>query len=287
MRAIYFCWLIQIDITNHCLANRNCIYCSRFVRHIRDDQKFFMDLDIFRLALESVKKFPKKIGIIGGEPTLHPQFEDMCKLIKEILPNKFVQLFTTGGPRYRKYQSLIERTFNFVALNEHTEAQKKLCKHQPLTIAIQDVVKDKSLMWKMIDDCWVQKRWCPTIGHKGAFFCEIAYAIDNILDGPGGYEIEPNWWKRLPHQFRDQVERCCPHCGAPVPLQRDTINNSKEKFSKENLELYRSLNLPRVNGKYVELFNQELTPEIIAENRKTWAPWNYRGDICEDQPEER
>lgn len=285
MKCLWLAWLVQIDVTSHCLANRNCIYCSRFIRHVRDDQKFFMSMETLEKALLSVKNFPKKIGIIGGEPTLHPEFKEMCKLIRKILPNKFVQLFTTGGARYEAHKELIQKTFSFVALNEHNEEQKRKCKHQPLTVAIQDVVEDEELMWKMIDDCWVQRRWCPTIGNKGAFFCEIAYAIDLILDGPGGYDIEPSWWQKRPSQFQDQVKRYCRYCGAAVPLERDTIDGGIEKISEGNYELYRKLNLPRISEDEIRIFKEKLTVEQMNETRKTWAPWNYRGDIQADDPE--
>lgn len=287
MKPIWSAWLAQVDITSHCLGERNCIYCTRFVRHVRKDQHFFMDLKTLEKSLLSVKNFPKKIGIIGGEPTLHPEFEEVCKLIRRTLPNKFVQLFTTGGARYDKFEPLIKKTFSFVALNRHTEEQKKSCKHQPITIAIQDVIKDEELMWKMIDDCWVQRKWCPTINHKGAFFCEIAGAIDVILDGPGGWEIEPTWWQKRPSQFQDQVKRYCRYCGAAIPLPRETIDNNIEKISKGNYELYKKLNLPRISKDDVSIYDEKLTIDQIKENLKTWAPWNYRGDVCPDDPEQR
>lgn len=284
MQPIWKAWCVQIDVTNHCLPSRNCIYCTRFVRHLRNDQKFFMDMPTFENALLSVKDFPKRVGIIGGEPTLHPEFQEICHLIKKILPNKFVQLWTTGGPRFEHYKSLIKRTFRSIAYNEHNEEQRKVCRHQPITIAIQDVVADKKLMWQLIDDCWVQRKWCPTISHKGAFFCEVAYALDVLFDGPGGYEVNDAWWRRTPEQFQDQVKRYCPSCGAAIPIERETIDGNIEKISPGILEKYRQKNL-HIKEDEIEIFDKKLTAQAIEESRKTWAPWNYRGDVRKDNPE--
>ena len=126
----------------------------------------------------------------------------------------------------------------------------------------------------------MQKVWCPTIGPKGGFFCEVAYALDSILDGPGGYPIEPGWWKKTPAEFKDQVDRYCLHCGMAVPLKRERLNVSRETFSPGNLELFKKHNLPGILD--VEIFDKILTVEEIEENRRGWDPGNYRGDIKED-----
>ena len=53
------------------------------------------------------------------------------------------------------------------------------------------------------DKCWVQNEWSASITPKGAFFCEIAAALDMLFDGPGGWKIEPGWWRRTPEEFGD------------------------------------------------------------------------------------
>ena len=92
--------MANLLITNYC--NRNCLYCfaSREVSHSRDyyfhgDKKVDIDLS----ALDKVIRFFKrseitKIGIMGGEPTLHPQFPKVIdKLLGEGLD---IKLFTGG-----------------------------------------------------------------------------------------------------------------------------------------------------------------------------------------------
>ena len=51
---------------------------------------------------------------------------------------------------------------------------------------------------KLRDKCWIQNLWSASITPKGAFFCEVAAAMDMTLNGPGGWPIEPGWWKRKP-----------------------------------------------------------------------------------------
>ena len=42
-----------------------------------------MDFDTFKRAVDSLQDFPNMVGIIGGEPTLHPQFEEFALYLRE------------------------------------------------------------------------------------------------------------------------------------------------------------------------------------------------------------
>lgn len=281
MKPIQEAWFCQIDVTNVC--NKNCLYCSRYNRHIRTDQRFFMDLDFFEKALDSLVGWPTRIGIIGGEPTLHPQFKEMCLILQKKYPKEKLGLWTTGGIKYEEYKELITQTFGFLAYNEHNDYQQSTCRHQPITLAIKDVVKDKKYREQLINDCWVQKTWCPTISPKGAFFCEVAYAIDSILDGPGGYPVEKDWWKKEPKDFQDQVERYCKYCGMAIPIKREYIRNKKEKFSLSNLKLFKKHKLLGLSENDIEIYDKKLTIKEMEKTKVTWDPGNYRGDIVKDK----
>ena len=65
--------VIQIEVTNAC--SHGCSNCTRFCG--QHAQPFFMDLDTFRRAVDSTAGFQGVVGIIGGEPTLHPQFDQL------------------------------------------------------------------------------------------------------------------------------------------------------------------------------------------------------------------
>ena len=280
MRPIWEAWFCHIEVTNVC--GRGCLYCSRYDRHIRKDQRFFMDLKMIENALDSLEGWPHRIGIIGGEPTFHPRFEEICRLLQSRYGKGRYGLWTTGGKRYEKYKKLINETFGMLAYNEHNPEQEKTCRHQPLTIAIQDAVEDPEYRKKLIDECWVQRMWCPSIGPKGAFFCEVAYALDTILDGPGGYPVKPNWWKKTPEQFKDQVEQYCKYCGMPVPIERELIKNKRERITPKLYSIFRQHNLARLSKGDIILFNRKLMISEMDETKKTWDPSNYREDIRSD-----
>jgi hypothetical protein len=282
MKPIYDAWFCQIELTSRC--HLSCLYCSRYNKHLREDQKYDMTLDVLERALDSLKDWPTRIGIIGGEPILHSKFTECCELIQSKFPKEKMGLWTSGGKDWPKYKELANNTFGFIAYNEHNPAQKKVCRHQRLTVAVKDVIEDKQYMDSLIDDCWVQRSWCPTISMKGAFFCEVAAAQDLLWDGPGGYPIEPGWWRKVPSQFVDQRDRYCQNCGMCVPMDRDLIGCGIEQVSKSvynNMVDHNNRNV--TIGKHIELFGKHLSVEEVESNKMTWYPGNYRGDSCEDE----
>ena len=69
--------IIQIDVTNACVFQ--CSNCTRFCGHHK--KNFFMDFDTFKQAVDSLEGYVGTIGIMGGEPTLNPDFERMAEYL--------------------------------------------------------------------------------------------------------------------------------------------------------------------------------------------------------------
>jgi hypothetical protein len=269
MIPLYKTWLIQIEITNACTYK--CANCTRFVGH--HQKSYFMDLETIEKAVDSLDGFGGGIGIMGGEPTLHPQFPQICELLQKKVPPQKCGLWTSGY-RWEEYKHLIKKTFKYaVSYNDHSDLRQK---HQPVLVAIDDVIEDKKLMWNLIDHCWVQESWSPSINPKGAFFCEVAAALDIFMDGPGGYPVEKGWWIKDPADFRDQVERYCRRCGAALPMQCPSNREGPDLISPGNLSLFIKHGSPKIlNGQY-QLFNEKMD-EKVKELQKDWTPSNYLG----------
>lgn len=269
MIPLYKTWLIQIEITNACTFQ--CANCTRYVGHQR--KPYFMDLGMFERAVDSLKGYRGGIGIMGGEPTLHPEFPQICELLNRKVPPQKCGIWTSGY-KWREYRNLIKKTFKYaVSFNDHSDPNQK---HQPVFVAIDEVIRDKKLMWDLIDHCWVQETWSPAINHKGAFFCEVAAAMDIFLDGPGGYPVERGWWAREPEDFRDQVERYCRRCGAALPMKCSSNRKAADLISPGNLELFKKHGSPKIaRGRY-QVFDRVMD-DRVRELRKDWSPQNYLG----------
>lgn len=81
------------DITSMC--NLNCTNCSVFCG-LREP--YFITVEDFRKQLKNLrKKVPARfISLCGGEPTMHPQFMELCKEVFRQVPDCFLQIITNG-----------------------------------------------------------------------------------------------------------------------------------------------------------------------------------------------
>jgi len=271
MIPIYDVKTIHIEVTNAC--NLTCANCTRFVGHHK--KAFFMDLETVKQAIDSLEDYAHGIGLMGGEPTLHPQFAEICKIFQEKIPRRQRQ-FWTNGFKWKEHERLIYDTFDpeQIVYNDHNDPNEGV--HQPLLIAAKDIIEDKEFMWKLIDNCWIQRRWAASITPKGAFFCEVAAAMDHLFDEPGGYPIEKGWWKKTPKQFNDQVKRYCQDCSAAIPMSRPSSHGECDLISKSIANKLEKVKSPRYLQGKTKIQDRILTNEEIIEYRKTWTPWSHR-----------
>jgi hypothetical protein len=252
-----------------------------------------MTLEFFVSTLNSLRDWPSIIGIIGGEPLLHPEFRAINAVLRKHFPPKKLGLWTSGIPRTMledpRNDLDIKRTYGFVAYNPHDMEQIKKCRHQPLTISISEVVTDESIRLQLVDNCWVQRTWCPTITHKGAYFCEVAAAQDILLnEGAHAWPLIEEgsgreWWRRQPDEFDTQKNALCFRCGMPIPMERELLLNQKEKFSPKLLNTFRERGLKRTSAKDVEIYDHIFNKEELQKNILTWFPGNYREDLKSDE----
>ena len=269
MKHIYKAWCIQIEITNACI--NKCAHCSHGVPHF--NKPYFADLEFVERALSSLHTWRRAVGCIGGEPTIHPHFIDICKLYQKHIKRENCALFTAGGKKYTEYKNLIDQTFGIIRYNDHSVVGR----HQPLLVASRDVIPDEKLRNALIDKCWLQLVWSPCITYKGCFFCEAASTIDTLFNGPGGYPIEPGWWKRKVSDFKDQRDCYCPQCGIAIPMEKVPSNLPYEYVSTSNLEKLIKIGSPLAQSGNVKIIDDTLTAEEIRKIKKL-PNYNSRPD---------
>lgn len=270
--------IIQIDITNACMYQ--CSNCTRFCGHHK--KPFFMDFETFQRAVDSLIGYHGTIGIMGGEPTLHPEFERFVHYLNDRLPKEYkkehralvapqkdfiqsilldnkrnseVYSYTTGPretvvgvglwsamvPTYKKHYELIQDVFKMQAVNDHGS----MMYHSPILISRRDLDIPDEEWFQIRDNCWAQDVWSATITPKGAFFCEIAGALDMLFGGPGGWPIEEEWWKRTPDQFGDQL-KWCEFCGIAIETYTRDANEWVDDVSESMYKKLEQIGSPKL-----------------------------------------
>jgi hypothetical protein len=275
---------IQIELTSACVLR--CSNCTRMCGTHK--VPFFMEPELFRSAIDSLVEYSQQpqaiVGFMGGEPLLHPQFEEFCGYALTKIPREKLGLWSTfpAGGKYPAYREVICKTFGSILLNDHSRED---ILHAPVLMAAEEyfrkpcdrcsgsgkrhlsemagdgpgqtvpcsgcegkgTITDDVNLFAAIDNCWVQNTWSASINPKGAFFCEVAAALSDLFDGPPGWAVEPGWWKRTSKDFKEQMDYACRMCGAAMPLTR--IRNSqdpKDDVSAGNLERLKAIGSRKV-----------------------------------------
>lgn len=112
------------------------------------------------------------IGIFGGEPTLHPEFDKVLDLLLEYPQYRFM-VFTNGRKPVQDFKNVVY----------NVDPKPGNQYHYPVLLAAQDVlgVEDRDFYWKKAqEDCYFWKRCGVGVYRNKAYFCEVAVAMDHL-----------------------------------------------------------------------------------------------------------
>jgi organic radical activating enzyme len=248
--------IICIDVTNKC--DLACSNCTRLLEN--QDAFWEMTPDNFRKALQSLKGYFGVIAMIGGNPCMHKDFEELCRIFVEEVPNKLQRGLWTNN--YFKHRTIIEETFGTFNLNSHGEARAEAnlldlhktvssngalswfygghSEHAPLLTAVKDLFPEKE-MWERISNCDINKEWSASIvqnkGELRVYFCEVAASFDLARGQDHGQPVTDGWWKSVARDFEDQIKRFCPGCGVPAKQKAARDSDEIDTYTISNADI--------------------------------------------------
>lgn len=254
---------IQIVITTKCTLS--CSNCTQFANSgLRKDYDY-MEVEVFREAVRSLKEWPGVVAIFGGCPTVHPKFPELMEILVEEIPDPakrgiwvndllkhgelVAKVFPPGISTYNANAHGVQRAAD--GFDKHTPgmlietSRTRASWHSPILLDRNDFGISDGDWVAMREECDVNKYWSGAIVQRldadgkpraFAFFCEVAAALEG-LKGPenvNGILAEPRWWAKSMDDFQHQVRNCCDQ-GCGVPLRRlgqldrsDTYDYSKK-----------------------------------------------------------
>lgn len=193
----YFCFAL----VKHC--NLNCKYCDHFSPLA---EKKYADINVLKKDFIRISKLVdvKNIGIMGGEPLLHPNINLFIKVIREIFKNSKINIYTNGILLENKEDSFWEACFNYkigivitkypLKLNFKTIINKAKNKNIPISLYVTEGENCRK-MYKMALDldgtqdalkmhkiCWNNKGSCIYFENGKFFQCSIVGNIHNFND---------------------------------------------------------------------------------------------------------
>jgi hypothetical protein len=214
--------VIQIHVTRAC--DRACYACTQG-SNLGGKTHMISPAD-FEAAVVSLRGYFGVVGVFGGNPALHPQFPELCRILREHVPYEQRGLWC-NDPVKEEHGRAMAATFNpsVSNLNVHMSADahgrfrrwwpqahpvglQKDSRHSPVHLAMTDLDvlpanpgKDQRYLtkvpnteenrWNLIADCDINRHWSAMVaavrGEVRGFFCEVAGA-QAIL-----HEDDPDW----------------------------------------------------------------------------------------------
>jgi hypothetical protein len=265
--------VLQIHIIRSC--DKSCFGCTQGSN--LGGKSVMITPEQFDVACASLSDYWGVVGMFGGNPAMHPQFDELCKIMRARIPYEQRGLWC-NHPRGKADHCRITFNPKVSNLNVHLDQEaydefardwpecrgelKGLTqdsRHSPVYVAMKDVIEDESEIWDLIGKCDVNQYWsamiCSFRGELRGYFCEIAGAQSmlhqNEPDYPDlGVKIEPGWWDKSMDAFQEQVKYHCFSCGFPLKGKGElAITGTIEQVSKTHENIYK----PKTKGREVQL----------------------------------
>ena len=198
---------IEIDLTYLC--NLRCNNCNR--SSAQAPEATHISLDVIRQFVDEsllTRRYWSRIRLLGGEPTLHPDFMAILNELERYrveYPDASVQLVTNGyGPKVKRILQSLPKSI-------YVENSSKSSEVQPgfgsFNLAPQDSAAYSWADYR--NGCAIASTCGLGLTPQGYYPCAIAGGIDRVLGLQRGRS-------RLPppsDEMRDLMEAACRLCG--------------------------------------------------------------------------
>jgi hypothetical protein len=199
---------LQLDLTSFC--NLNCPNCDRSIRQAPCEE--YMSLEqIKKFVDESIelKKRWKAIHILGGEPTLHPQFFevlDVLKCYKDPNHDCFIEVWTNGyGSRVN---GILSKLPSWIKIVNSKKDPKIIPKFSSYNVAPIDLEEYKHNNFAR--GCWITEICGISLTRYGYYACGAGAAVDRVFGFDIGIKKLSEVKKTV---LRNQMKLLCRYCG--------------------------------------------------------------------------
>jgi Radical SAM superfamily len=199
---------IEIDITYAC--NLTCHNCNRSCGQAPTGQRMSLEQIEWFLTESILRKIKwDRIRLLGGEPTLHPDFE---KIIEAILGYRdsfsertVIQIATNGYGR--KVEAVLKRIPPGVQVHNTRKIAGVNPEFDTFNIAPKDLKKYERSDFR--NACSVTSVCGTALSSSGYYPCAVAAGIDRVLGWDLGRQSLPS----DSDMMEDVLQKACSHCG--------------------------------------------------------------------------
>lgn len=233
-------WLIPIP--NSC--NLACGSCAQLCGHFPQNKIWYLTPDQINEAIEQIKPYTNaekgwnEVTIFGGEPTVHPLWDQILELLYSHAPMQF-RVNTNG--RLGQFPFQRDRNITYY-VDKHSPEQLFTMTFAAAKDCIPDKADDPAYFWELAKkDCPIWATEGAMIYNGKAYFCEHAAAMDWLwFDGENGWDIEEgkNPFERTEEEIEQQAHKFCQHCGWCLREMGSQPVSEKTRCTASNYDLF-------------------------------------------------
>jgi len=208
----YFGWkpdksFIEIDITTHC--NLRCHNCDRAIVRAPSNEQMSLE-QISRFVDESISTGWKwrHINILGGEPTLHPEFHQILDVLlsyREKFPECEIKILTNGNGKY--VQKVLSELPDFIKIQNASRENNNPMFHSQYMAPI-DIEKFKND--NFTNGCFITEYCGLGMSRYGFYCCGAGAAIDRVF----GFDVGLKSLSSITDDaLKKQLNLLCAYCG--------------------------------------------------------------------------
>lgn len=290
--------IIQVWVTRAC--DKSCFGCTQGSN--LGGKPGMITLEQFEQAVENLRDYHGVVGVFGGNPAMHPQFPELCAILREHIPFRRRGLWCNNP---LGHGSVMAQTFNPNVSNINVHQDRKAfdefkrdwpsshpfgiddpsvpvhlrsdSRHSPPFAALQDLEDlTNEQRWEMISRCDINIHWSGLYGvFRGElrfWFCELAGAQSMLHqhepDYPDtGLRVVPGVWALPMQGYAEQVGYHCMACGIPARGYGELANNphGTEHVSLTHENIYK----PKQRDRLVQLITTSQDLKAGALERAT------------------
>ena len=287
-----------IIVTNVC--NLSCGGCYAQCGKFSKDKLWYIPLDQLRQNIDYIQRFMyggevtlpngeivkinsegHGIDLIGGEPTIHPEWDKIWRIITQEFPHLRFMISTNGRVPIKDAPNI------YYHLDYKTKEIPSQHDFAPTLVAPIDIVGNKNRLhyWETAQtDCniWQALSCVNPIYKNEISICSVASSWNDLLDLDLGWPLTPNqnpFSKLTDKNVKDKASKVCYRCGWSKRLDLPEVQHSESYnlVSQTNLEVltknhkdkpYKIISKEGKEVKISELKNCQELIQITIKNKK-------------------
>lgn len=287
--------VIQIHVTRAC--DKSCYGCTQGSN--LGGNPGMITLEQFEIAVKSLEGYWGVVGIFGGNPAIHPKFEELCNILRIYIPYEQRGIWSNNPINESKAKAM-RQTFNpnVSNLNVHLDPYAmelfsthwpeskpfgldKDSRHSPIYVAMKDVLKT----------------YCPNCQGQGIMWdgyiynsdieCPVCEGRKEIYAKGKAWELISNCdinqhWSAMIGVFRGKVRAWfCEIAGAQSMLHQhdptypDTGIDPTKEWPETEL---------RPNGKWWQLPMRDFSHQVRKHCHDCGVPMRGYGELAQSEP---